>query len=78
MKHLNVVEICQKEVDKTTLNEARIYMIEAQIRSLERLIESGEDDVKCPTCWNTVSQLLDRLKVLTPAIWISAEEYLQI
>lgn len=52
-------------------------MVHAQIDALERLIEQGEDSVRCPSCWNHVANLLEQLRYYAPAIWISAEDNLE-
>lgn len=74
MKNLNVKEVLEKDISYEI--EARVLMINAQIDALERLIEQGEPSVRCPSCWNHVASLIEKLRYYAPAIWLSAEDNL--
>ena len=75
MKYINEIEFHKSAIEKERLIEERSLLVQSRINELEEIIEAGYSDVKCPSCFNFVSKLLDRMRYYAPAIWENPEDW---
>lgn len=73
MKPLDEVKNLQEQIDEDSRQVVLDTLIELQIKSLERLLESNGRHVKSPMAYNTCVSLIEQLKYYAPASFRESE-----
>lgn len=73
MKPLNEVKAWEGQVSEELRQATLDTMIELQIKSLERTLESNVAHVKSAMAYNTCAGLIDQLRYYAPAIFRTGE-----
>ena len=73
MRPLNEVKNLQEQIGEESRQAVLDTLIELQIKSLERLLETNGAHVKSPMAYNTVASLIGQLKYYAPAAFRETE-----
>ena len=73
MKPLDEVKNLHDQVSEESRQAVLDTLIELQIKSLERLLESNGRHVKSPLAYNTTASLIEQLKYYAPAAFRNTE-----
>jgi hypothetical protein len=73
MKPLDEVKNLQEQIGEESRQAVLDTLIELQIKSLERLLESSGRHVKSPMAYNTCASLIEQLKYYAPAAFRTGE-----
>jgi hypothetical protein len=73
MKPLNEVKNLREQIGEESRQAVLDTLIELQIKSLERLLETNGAHVKSPMAYNTCASLIEQLKYYAPAAFRETE-----
>ena len=73
MRPLDEVKNLQEQIGEESRQAVLDTLIELQIKSLERLMESNGRYVKSPMAYNTCASLISQLKYYAPAAFRTGE-----
>lgn len=73
MKSLDEVKNLSEQIDQDSRQAVLDTLIDLQIKSLERLLETNGRYVKSPMAYNTCASLIEQLKYYAPAAFRETE-----
>lgn len=66
MEKVDINQVLVAKFTERDIKESRLLLIDKQLDGLERLIETGRNNMECPTCWNNVCSLIEQLRFYIP------------